>query len=107
MRNAETLDGVGAISKPDGSRLEGVRRYSFLLVPRRVELPDSDPVAVGSWVELRGQEPLDLEGQHLVLTAIDRRRLRFRIIDVSETPPHLHTIVVDGWPEDALVPESC
>jgi hypothetical protein len=101
MMQPQVLVGVGIVSRVDGARLEGERHYSFLLVPRRVEDPDSGPVAIDSHVQLRGREPLQLEGQRLVLTAANGCVVHFRIVDVSDTPPHLHTTVVDSWPADA------
>lgn len=95
MAQLEHLSGVGAVYRDDGSPLQGARRYSFTLVPW---YEPTRPLAIGSWVELHGREPLDLENQPLTVQLSDGRWLTFRIIDVSETPPHHHTVVAQQWP---------
>ena len=69
--------------------------YSFTLVPW---YEPARPLAIGSWVELHGREALDLENEQLTVQLNDGRWLTFRLIDVSETPPHHHTLVAQQWP---------
>lgn len=95
MDQPEQFSGVGAVYRYDGSPLPGPRRYSFTLVPW---YEPARPLAIGSWVELHGREPLDLENEQLTIQLSDARWLTFRLIDVSETPPHHHTVVAQQWP---------
>jgi hypothetical protein len=62
-------------------------------------LTPTRPACIGCFVELRGAEPLELEGEHLIILTRDRRRVRVQLIEVSETPPHRHTTIVESWPE--------
>jgi hypothetical protein len=99
MQGTLTLTGSGTVVRRDGSLLEGPRQYSFLLVRSVPDESLANPIAVAPWIEIVGTEARELEGQPLVLLAADGRRLRFRLIDVSDIPPYYYTLVVDGWPE--------
>jgi hypothetical protein len=95
MEPLQQFTGVSAVYRADGSVLPGDRHYSITLVPW---YEPSRPLAIGSWVELQGEEPLELDNQVLSVQLSDRQWLTFRIIDVSETPPHHHTFIAQGWP---------
>jgi hypothetical protein len=95
MERPQELTGTGTLYRSDGTPLPGERRYSITLVPWYE--PDR-PLAVSSWVELRGREPLDLENEQLTIRLSDERQLAFRVTDVSETPPHRHTFIAQHWP---------
>ena len=58
--------------------------------------------AIGSWVELRGEEPLELENEQLSLPLQDGRWCRFAVTHVSETPPHQYTFVAAAWPQASV-----
>lgn len=107
MKGPQTFSGVGLIYRPDGTCLEGERRFSFTLLPYDLPAfgPSADgraatrPGTMGCWVELRGSEPLALEGEPLRLRMGDGRAIRFHLFDVSEVAPHLHTAIIESWPE--------
>ena len=94
--------------RADGSALPGQRRYSFTLLPYDLPIPERRnergapafrPGSMACWVELRSQEPLELEGQTLILSMPGGDLLTFHIVDVSETPPYRHTTIPDAWPQ--------
>jgi hypothetical protein len=91
----QEFTGVGTVHRADGSALPGERHYSITLAPW---YEPARPLAIGSWVELHGEEPLELENQQLSVQLTDSRWLTFRVVNVSETPPHLHTFIAQGWP---------
>ena len=95
MDQLEHFSGVGTVYRIDGSPLKPARRYSITLVPW---YEPSRPLAIGSWVELHDREPLEIENEPLTLQLSDGRWFTFRIIDVSESPPHHHTFVAHRWP---------
>jgi hypothetical protein len=95
MDQLQDFTGVGTVRRADGSALSGERRYSITLVPW---YEPGRPLAIGSWVELYDQEPLELENEELTVQLSDGRWLTFRIIHVSETPPHLHVFMAQAWP---------
>ncbi len=95
MHGLQEFRGVGIVYRSDGSPLPGERRYSITLVPW---FEPARPLAIGSWVELRGREPLDLENQELGIQLSDGWWFTFRITDVSEVPPHHHTFMAQHWP---------
>src|SRR3954471_10223051 len=95
MEPRQEFAGVGTVYRANGTVLPGERRYSITLA---TWYEPARPLAIGSWVELHGEEPLELEKQQLSLQLNDSQWLTFRIIDVSETPPHRHTFIVQGWP---------
>ncbi len=95
MDGLQEFSGVATVHRPDGSALPGERRYSITLVPW---YDPARPLAIGSWVELRDREPLELENQELAIQIEDGRWLTFRVTDVSETPPHRHTLIAEEWP---------
>jgi hypothetical protein len=109
MKGPQTFSGVGTVFCADGKPLDGQRRYSFTLLPYDVPAfarpldgrGATRPGSMACWVELRGREPLELEGEKLRLQMADGRWIRFHVFDVSVTPPHLHTTIVEGWPEVA------
>ena len=93
----QQFSGVAPVYLPDGSALPDARRYSITLVPW---YEHDRPLAIGSFVELRGREALDLENQDLSLQLSDGRWLTFRVVHVSETAPHPHTFVAQQWPSE-------
>jgi hypothetical protein len=97
MDGPQEFSGVGSVFRPDGAVLPGERRYSITLVPWYA--PER-PLAIGSWVELHGREPLELENQPLTIPVGDGRVLVVRVIHVSETAPHHHTLIADAWPTE-------
>ncbi len=97
MEGLQEFSGTGIVYRPDGSPLPGRRRYSIALVPW---YEPQRPLAIGSWVELHDREPLELENQELALQLSDGRWFTFRVTDVSETPPHLHTFIAQHWPRE-------
>ncbi len=108
MSGPQTFSGTGVVYTADGRALQGKRRFSFTLLP--YELPPlrgvgenarPRPASIGCFVELFGREPLELEGEPLRLRMADGRWVRFFLFDVSDTPPFLHTTIVEGWPDAA------
>ncbi len=95
MDQLEQFSGVSTVYRVDGSALKRARRYSITLVPW---YEPSRPLAIGSWVEFHDCEPLELENEPLTLQLSDGRWFTFRIIDVSEWPPHRHTFLAHRWP---------
>jgi hypothetical protein len=91
----QEFTGIGTIHCGDGSALRGERHYSITLVPW---YEPTRPLAIGSWIELHGEEPLELENQQLSVRLDTNRWLTFRIVNVSETPPHHYTFIAQGWP---------
>jgi hypothetical protein len=98
MSDMQHFTGTGTVVRADGSALPGERQYSITLVPWYD--PDR-PLAIGSWVELREREALELEGHPLQLRLQDGRWCSFSVTDVSDTPPHQYTFVARAWPHDA------
>ena len=95
MDQLQQFTGMGTVYRSDGSALSGQRRYSITLVPW---YDAGRPLAIDSWVELRDQEPLQLENEELTVQLPDDRWFTFRVIQVSETAPHHHTFVAQAWP---------
>jgi hypothetical protein len=95
MDALQQFTGTGAVYRPDGSALPEPRRYSITLVPW---YDPARPLAIGSWVELRGREPLELENEPLTLQLGDGLWFTFRVVDVSEIEPHHHTFLAQAWP---------
>jgi hypothetical protein len=93
--DVQEFSAAGTVYRSDGSSLPGERRYSIMLVPWYEK---ERPLAIGSFVELRNREPLELENEELSVELSDGRWFTFRVIDVSETPPHHHTLVAQQWP---------
>ena len=96
MDQLQEFSGVGTVYRADDSALPGERQYAITLVPW---YEAERPLAIGSWVELRDQEALELENAPLRLRLHDGRWCRFTVTDVSETPPHQYTFVAQAWPQ--------
>jgi hypothetical protein len=96
MDQLQQFSGVGTVYRADGSPLSGERQYSITLVPW---CEAERPLAIGSWVELRNQEALELETEQLRLRVHDGRWCTFTVTHVSETAPHQCTFVAQAWPQ--------
>jgi hypothetical protein len=103
MDQVQQFTGLGTIYRSDGSTLPGERRYSVTLVP---SYQPARPLAIGSSLELHDHEPLDLENEPLTVELADGRWFTFRIINVSETPPHPHTLIAQDWPSEQAAPRT-
>ena len=90
--------GISTLFLSDATALRDERRYSIRLVPWYD--PNRRP-AIGSWVELRDEEPLRLEGEPVTVRLSDGRSFTLQVTDVSDTPPHQHTLAVEQWPSAA------
>jgi hypothetical protein len=95
MDELQEFSSAGTVYRQDGSALPGTRRYAITLVPWYEQ---GRPLAIGSFVELRDQEPLELENEELSIQLSDGRWFAFRVIHVSETAPHHHTVLAERWP---------
>ena len=95
MDGMQEFTGAATVYRCDGTPLRGKRRYAITLVPW---YEPQRPLAIGSFVELRGREPLALENEELSVQLADGRWFTFRVIHVSETAPHPHTLVAQQWP---------
>jgi hypothetical protein len=104
MDGPQHFSGIGTVYRSDGSALPEERRYSFILVPW---YEPTLPLAIGSSVELRNQEPLQLESERLTIQLSDGRWFTFHVVDVSETAPHHHTIIADDWPSERAGRPAC
>jgi hypothetical protein len=106
MDQLQHFTGSGTVYRANGSALRGERRYSITLIPHDAL---GRPLAIGSWVELYGDEPLQLENEELRVQLSDGRWFAFRITDVSEMPPHQHIFRAQDWPshpQDQPQPEQ-
>jgi len=101
MDELQQFTGAGTVLRADGSELPGERRYTVTLVPW---YEPGRPLAIGSWVELRDREALDLEDEELSLRLHDGRWCRFTITEVSDTTPHQYTFVAQAWPQHEQPP---
>jgi hypothetical protein len=95
MDRVQQFTGAGTVYRSDGSTLPEERQYSVTLVPWYEE---GRPLAIGSWLELRDREPLELENEQLTIQLSDGRWFTFRLIHVSESAPHHHTFMAQAWP---------
>jgi hypothetical protein len=99
MERPRIVQGQGRLYRADGAPLTGLRYYSFSLQPGENHLPGGAPIPgiriiESLRVELHGREPLDLDGQELVLQRSKGRALRFVVALVRGSSPHACTLAV-------------